>query len=38
MLGVKRPALLTKQGAGVAYKVACDAGCPVLSIGSQYQG
>lgn len=35
VLGVKRPGLLTKHlGAGVAYKVASAAGCPVLSIGS----
>ncbi|HVP52585.1 MAG TPA: universal stress protein [Terriglobales bacterium] len=39
VLGVKRPALLTKHlGAGIAYKIACDALCPVLSIGSRYHG
>jgi len=37
VLGVKRPALLTKHlGGGVAYKIACDAICPVLSVGSRY--
>jgi nucleotide-binding universal stress UspA family protein len=37
VLGVKRPAALTKHlGAGVAYKVACDAPCPVLSVGARY--
>ncbi len=37
VLGVKRPALLTKHlGEGVAYKVACDAPCPVLSVGARY--
>ena len=39
VLGVKRPAALTKHlGAGVAYKIACDACCPVLSVGYQYRG
>jgi nucleotide-binding universal stress UspA family protein len=39
VLGVKRPALLTKHlGAGVAYEIACDAACPVLSIGARYHG
>ena len=39
VLGVKRPTVLTKHlGAGVAYKVACDAPCPVLSVGAQYRG
>jgi len=39
VLGVKRPALLTKHlGAGVAYKLACEALCPVLSVGSRYHG
>ncbi len=37
VLGVKRPAALTKHlGAGVAYKIACDGPCPVLSVGSRY--
>jgi len=37
VLGVKRPAALTKHlGAGVAYKVACEAPCPVLSVGARY--
>lgn len=37
VLGVKRPTPLTKHlGAGVAYKVACEASCPVLSIGVQH--
>jgi len=37
VLGVKRPAALTKHlGEGVAYKVACDALCPVLSVGARY--
>jgi nucleotide-binding universal stress UspA family protein len=37
VLGVKRPTALTKHlGEGVAYKVACDAPCPVLSVGAQY--
>jgi nucleotide-binding universal stress UspA family protein len=35
VLGVKRPAALTKHlGAGVAYKVACEAPCPVFSVGA----
>ncbi|HYA63773.1 MAG TPA: universal stress protein, partial [Candidatus Sulfotelmatobacter sp.] len=35
VLGVKRPAALTKHlGAGVAYRVACEAPCPVLSVGA----
>lgn len=39
VLGVKRPAALTKHlGAGVAYKIACEAPCPVLSVGSRYHG
>jgi len=40
VLGVKRkrPTTLTKHlGAGVAYKVACDAPCPVLSVGARHQ-
>ncbi len=38
VLGVKRPAPLTKHlGAGVAYRVACDARCPVLSVGPRYR-
>jgi nucleotide-binding universal stress UspA family protein len=37
VLGVKRPTPLTKHlGEGVAYKVACDAPCPVLSVGARY--
>lgn len=37
VLGVKRPAALTKHmGAGVAYKVASEAPCPVLSVGARY--
>ncbi len=37
VLGVKRPWALTKHlGEGVAYKVACDAPCPVLSVGARY--
>jgi nucleotide-binding universal stress UspA family protein len=36
VLGVKRPTALTKHlGAGVAYKVACEAPCPVLSVGTR---
>jgi len=36
VLGAKRLAALTKHvGEGVAYKVACDALCPVLSVGSR---
>jgi len=38
VLGVKRPAALTKHlGAGVAYKVACEATCPVLSVGTRFR-
>jgi nucleotide-binding universal stress UspA family protein len=37
VLGVKRPALLTKHlGSGVAYRIVCEATCPVLSVGAQY--
>jgi nucleotide-binding universal stress UspA family protein len=37
VLGVKRPKALTKHlGEGVAYKVACEAPCPVLSVGARY--
>jgi len=37
VLGVKRPGALTKHlGEGVAYKVACEAPCPVLSVGARY--
>jgi len=37
VLGVKRPTPLTKHlGAGVAYRVACDAPCPVLSVSARY--
>jgi nucleotide-binding universal stress UspA family protein len=36
VLGVKRPKALTKHfGEGVAYKVACGAPCPVLSVGAR---
>jgi len=36
VLGVKRPAALTKHlGGGVAYKVACEAPCPVLTVGAR---
>jgi len=39
VLGVKRPAALTKHlGAGIAYKLACDACCPVLSVGARFHG
>jgi len=39
VLGVKRPTALTKHlGEGVAYKVACEASCPVLSVGARYRG
>ncbi len=38
VLGVRRPAALTKHlGRGVAYKVACEAPCPVLSVGARYR-
>ena len=37
VLGVKRSALLTKHlGSGVAYRIVCEAPCPVLSVGAQY--
>jgi nucleotide-binding universal stress UspA family protein len=37
VLGVKRPAALTKHlGAGVAYRIACEATCPVLSVGARF--
>jgi nucleotide-binding universal stress UspA family protein len=37
VLGVKRPTALTKHpGEGVAYKVACEAPCPVLSVAAWY--
>ncbi len=37
VLGVKRPTALTKHlGEGLAYKVACEAPCPVLSVGARY--
>lgn len=36
VLGVKRPAALTKHlGSGVAYRVVCEAPCPVLTVGEQ---
>jgi nucleotide-binding universal stress UspA family protein len=39
VLGVKRPAALTKHlGAGIAYKIACEACCPVLSVGARFHG
>ena len=35
VLGVKRPAALTKHlGSGVAYRVVCEALCPVLTVGA----
>ena len=38
VLGVKRSAALTKHlGAGVAYKVACEATCPVLTVGARFR-
>jgi nucleotide-binding universal stress UspA family protein len=38
VMGVKRPAVLTKHlGEGVAYKVVCDAPCPVLSVGASHR-
>ncbi len=38
VLGVKRPAAMTKHvGAGVAYKVACEATCPVLTVGARFR-
>jgi nucleotide-binding universal stress UspA family protein len=37
VLGVKRPGVFTKHlGEGVAYKVVCEARCPVLSVGALY--
>jgi nucleotide-binding universal stress UspA family protein len=37
VIGAKRPAALTKHlGEGVTYQVACDAPCPVLSVGARY--
>ncbi len=39
VLGVKRPTALTKHlGESVAYKVVCEAPCPVLSVGAWYHG
>ncbi|MGA2000344.1 MAG: universal stress protein [Terriglobales bacterium] len=36
VLGVKRPAALTKHlGGGVAYRVVCEAPCPVLTVGAR---
>jgi nucleotide-binding universal stress UspA family protein len=36
VLGVKRPAALTKHlGSGVAYRVVCEAPCPVLTVGER---
>jgi nucleotide-binding universal stress UspA family protein len=38
VLGVKRPTALTKHlGSGIAYRVACDATCPVLSVGARFR-
>ena len=38
VLGVKRPGVLTKHlSQGVAYKVVCEAPCPVLSVGAWYR-
>ena len=37
VLGVKRPTMLTKHlTTGIAYKVACEAHCAVLSVGSRF--
>jgi len=37
VLGVKRPADLTKHlDEGVAYKVTCEAFCPVLSVSARF--
>jgi len=37
VLGVKRPTAFTKHlGAGVAYTLACQAPCPVLSVSARY--
>lgn len=37
VLGAKRPWALTKHlGEGVAYKVACEAPCPVFSVSAKY--
>jgi len=39
VLGVKKPGVLTTHlGEGVAYKVVCEAPCPVLSVGARYHG
>ena len=36
VIGAKRPTALTKHlGEGVTYRVACDAPCPVLSVGAR---
>ena len=38
VMGVKRPAALTKHlGGHVAYRIACEALCPVLSVGYRYR-
>ena len=38
VLGVKRPAAMTKHmGGGVAYRIMCEAPCPVLSVGAGRQ-
>lgn len=38
VLGVKKPTPLTKHlGVGVAYRVICEALCPVLSVGARFQ-
>lgn len=39
VLGVRRPAALTPHmGMGVAYRIVCEAPCPVLSVGAKYHG
>ncbi|HXZ30710.1 MAG TPA: universal stress protein [Terriglobales bacterium] len=38
VLGVKQSAAFTKHlGAGIAYKVACEATCPVLTVGARFR-
>ena len=38
VMGVRRPTPLTKHfGEGVAYRLACEAPCPVLSVSAWYQ-
>jgi nucleotide-binding universal stress UspA family protein len=37
VMGVKSPTPLTKHlGEGVAYKLACEAPCPLLSVSARY--